>query len=313
MLTLLILFILAAIVASVVIQQARRSGRNRTAQIAGLVRGVSLALAVVVILFASVVVINPGEVGVQVLFGDVKTGVLTNGLHLINPLVEVVRMDVKTQSYTMSGVISEGQRQGDDAIVALSRDGLTIKLDVTVLYHLVPDEAPNVYKNIGLDYIEKIVRPEVRTVLRDRAVNYIATDLYSMRRDEFVTGISKQLEEKFQRRGIMLEQVLLRNVVLPDKVKEAIDEKIAADQDAQKMVYVLQKEQKEAERKKVEAEGIATAQKIIANSLTPMYLQWNYIQTLKSLVNSQNSTFVITPYDQKLTPMLNVPAPSSKK
>ncbi len=313
MVTLLILFVLVAIIASVAGQQAKGTGRTRTAQIAALVRGVSIALAVVVVLFASVVVINPGEVGIQVLFGDVKVGVLTNGLHLINPLIEVVRMDVKTQSYTMSGVVSEGQRVGDDAIVALSRDGLTIKLDVTVLYHLVAEEAPNVYKNIGLDYVEKIVRPEVRTVLRDRAVGYIATDLYSVKRDEFVTSVSKQLEEKFEKRGMMLEQVLLRNVVLPDKVREAIDEKIAADQDAQKMVYVLQKEQKEAERKKVEAEGIATAQKIIANSLTPMYLQWNYIQTLKSLVNSPNSTFVITPYDQKLTPMLNVPSPSGKK
>jgi prohibitin 1 len=154
--------------------------------------------------------------------------------------------------------------------------------------------------------MEKIVRPASRTALRDVSVKYNATDIYSSKRDDFVNDITKNLEKSFEGRGIVLEKVLLRNVELPDKVKEAIDEKIAAEQRAQQMVYVLQKEKQEAERKQVEARGVSEAQKIISSTISPQYLQWKYIETLKDLMNSKNNTIVITPYDQKLTPLLNL-------
>jgi len=118
--------------------------------------------------------------------------------------------------------------------------------------------------------------------------------------------VKDKLVAAFKDRGIVLENELLRDILLPEKVRTAIDEKIAAEQESQKMQYVLQRERQEADRKRVEAAGISDAQKIIAGSLTNQYLQYNYITTLKELVNSKNSTFVITPFDSKLTPMLNV-------
>ncbi|GAI20306.1 unnamed protein product, partial [marine sediment metagenome] len=120
--------------------------------------------------------------------------------------------------------------------------------------------------------------------------------------------IFRILVSDFSVKGVECEKVLLRNVELPPMVKNAIDEKISAEQDAQKMKFVLQKETQERERKRIEAEGISKAQRIIANSLTSQYLQWYYVQTLQELVNSPNNTIIVTPFDQKLTPLLNIPA-----
>lgn len=267
---------------------------------------VAIALAFVVVALGSFVTVDAGQLGVKVFFGRVESDVLENGFHVINPLTEVVMMDGRTQAYTMSGRANEGQVQGDDAISVLSGDGLTLKLEVTVQYHLTPATAPTVYKTLANDYVERVVRPETRAALRDAAVGFQATDLYSVRRAEFVNTVKEKLTRAFSTRGIALENVLLRDVVLPDKVRAAIDEKIAAEQEAQKMQYVLQREKQEAERKRVEAAGISDAQTIIAGSLTNQYLQYNYISTLRDLVKSNNATFVITPFDQKLTPMLNL-------
>lgn len=272
----------------------------------GLVRVIIVLAIVAAIVFASVVQIGPGSVGVTILFGNVQENVLHSGLNFVNPLVEVEKLDVKTQAYTMSGIKDEGAVKGDDAITTLSSDGLSLKLDVTVWFRLNDGDAPNLLRTVGTDYVEKIVRPATRTALRDVSVKYPATDIYSSKREDFTGEITKNLEKSFEGRGIVLEKVLLRNVELPEKIREAIDEKIAAEQRAQQMVYVLQKEKQEAERKQVEAHGIAEAQKIISNTINPQYLQWKYIETLKDLMNSKNNTIVITPYDQKLTPLLNL-------
>lgn len=269
-------------------------------------RAILVIAILVFLIFASLVQIGPGQVGVTILFGSVQDNTLKSGLNIINPLVDVEKMDIKTQAYTMSGVKDEGQIKGDDAISTLSSDGLTIKLDVTVWFRLSENEVPNLLRTLGTDYIEKIVRPASRTALRDVSVKYTATDIYSSKRDDFVNDITKNLEKSFEGRGIVLEKVLMRNIELPERVREAIDEKIAAEQRAQQMVYVLQKEKQEAERKQVEAKGIAEAQKIISNTINPQYLQWKYIEALKDLMNSKNNTIVITPYDQKLTPLLNL-------
>lgn len=303
----LIILILLIILLIIVITAKKQSAENKSAlKIIKTLRILIIVGIVLVIVFSSLVQIGPGEVGVPILFGSVQDNVLYSGLNIINPLMTVEIIDVKTQAYTMSVVREEGQRLGDDAITTLTSDGLTIKLDVTVWYRINATEAPNVLRTIGLDYTEKIVRPAIRTALRDISVRYTATDIYSTKRNDFVYEVSKNLEGAFEGRGIILERVLLRNVELPEKVREAIDEKIAAEQRAQQMVYILQKEKQEAERKKVEATGIAEAQKIISNTINPQYLQWKYIETLKDVINSKNSTFIIAPYDQKLMPLLNL-------
>lgn len=307
MITIIIFLVIILFVLLITSKQIKDN--PQLSKILGSIRIIVIIGIFLAIVFASLVQIGPGNVGVTILFGNVQDNVLRSGLNIINPLVEVEELDVKTQAYTMSGIKDEGQQKNDDAIITLSSDGLSLKLDVTVWYRLNEGDAPNLLRTVGTDYVEKIVRPATRTALRDVSVKYPATDIYSSKRDDFVSEISKNLEKSFDGRGIVLEKVLLRNVELPEKIREAIDEKIAAEQRAQQMVYVLQKEKQEAERKQVEARGIAEAQKIISNTINPQYLQWKYIETLKDLMNSKNNTIVITPYDQKLTPLLNLNKP----
>lgn len=304
MLTLVIFLVIVLVILFAINKQAKEN-----LQLQRIVNPLKLIIIIAIfvsLIFASLVQIGPGQIGVTILFGSVQDNVLKSGLSLVNPLVTVEKLDVKTQAYTMSGIKDEGQVKGDDAITTLSSDGLTLKLDVTVWFRLSENEAPNLLRTLGIDYIEKIVRPACRTALRDVSVKYTATDIYSSKRDDFVNDITKNLEKSFEGRGIVLEKVLMRNIELPEKVREAIDEKIAAEQRAQQMVYVLQKEKQEAERKQVEARGISEAQKIISSTISSQYLQWKYIEALKDLMNSKNNTIVITPYDQKLTPLINL-------
>ena len=270
------------------------------------------AVVAAVLIIASIIrIVPPGSVGVQILFGRVLTGsTLSEGLNIVNPFVNLEIMTVRTQAYTMSIATEEGQRYGDDAIVSLTKDGLEVKMDLTVWYHLQKSEAANVFQKIGSDYVAKIIRPAARTAIRNTTVRYMAVEIYSDKREEVQTEISKGLEKDFAERGIALEKVLLRNISLPPKVKNAIEVKLEAEQEAQKMEFVLQKETKEAERKKIEAAGIAQAQEIIARSLIGergrAYLSWKYLENLKNLYESPNNTILISPFDQSFIPLLNV-------
>jgi regulator of protease activity HflC (stomatin/prohibitin superfamily) len=202
-------------------------------------------------------------------------------------------MDSKTQNYTMSGITDEGNQQGDDAIRVLTADGLEVTIDLTVLYRISASDAPRLVQETGLDYKDKIVRPITRTKIRDNAVYYEAVTLYSTKRDEFQDRIFKSIEDEFRKRGLSLENLLVRNITLPPPVKKSIEEKISAEQDAQKMQFVLHKEKQEAERKRVEAQGIADYQRIISQGLTDKQLQYEAIKAYKEIAESPNSKVII--------------------
>jgi regulator of protease activity HflC (stomatin/prohibitin superfamily) len=236
--------------------------------------------------------INAGKVGVQSLYGSVKSEILVSGLHVINPLLDVTVFDTQTQNYTMSAVHGEGDLNGDDAIRVLSNDGLEVVIDLTVLYRVLPQDAPKILKEIGENYSDKIVRPITRTRIRDNAVFYDAVALYSTKRKEFQQRIFKSIETDFKARGLVLEDLLIRNINLPESVKKTIESKINAEQDAQKMTFVLQKEKQEAERKRVEAQGIADYQKIISTGLSDKQLQYEQIKAQKELANSPNTKII---------------------
>jgi regulator of protease activity HflC (stomatin/prohibitin superfamily) len=290
----MIALIIFLIIVAVVVTQLKKSSVNSSAQkIFGIIRNAAYIGIAAAFLLSCVTQVGPGEVGVQILFGSVQDGTLKSGLNIINPLVDVEKMDIKTQAYTMSSVTDEGRQKNDDAISTLSSDGLTLKLDVTIWYRLNEPDAPQVYRTIGVDYVEKIVRPAIRTALRDVSVMYAATDIYSVKREDFVREVTKNLENAFNGRGIVLEKVLLRNVELPEKVRTAIDEKIAAEQKAQQMVYVLQKEKQEAERKRVEAQGIADYNRIVSQSISDQVLQLKGIEATLELGRSNNSKIVV--------------------
>ncbi len=261
-----------------------------------LAKGIRIAgLAIIILGFLTSCIkqIDAGQIGVKSLFGKIDNDVLTSGLNVINPLMDVKTVDVKTLNYTMSGVHDEGDKEGDDAIRVLTADGLEVVIDLTVLYRVTSDEAPRLIRETGLDYRDKIVRPLTRTKIRDNAVYFTAIDLYSTKRDLFQGRIFKSIDADFKKRGLILEQLLVRNITLPQNVKTSIEEKIKAEQDAQKMEFVLQKEKQEAERKRVEAQGIADYQKIISAGLGDKQLQYEQIQVMKALVTSNNSKVIV--------------------
>lgn len=267
----------------------------------GIIKGVGVVIILVGILVSSVRQIEPGQVGVQKLFGKVNNEILNSGLNVINPLVQVELFDVRTQNYTMSGVNDEGQKAGDDAIRVLSADGLEVIVDLTVLYKVIPSEAPRILREIGTDYRNTIVRPICRTKIRDNAVYYDAVALFSTKRDEFQSRIFSTIEKDFKSRGLMLEQLLVRNLTLPESVKATIESKINAEQDAQKMTFVLQKEKQEAERKRVEAQGIADYQKILSTGLSDKQLQYEMI---KAIATSPNAKLIIMGNGKGNTPII---------
>lgn len=251
------------------------------------------ALALLGVLLSCFVQIDNGFTGVTKLFGKVQNTILSPGLNFVNPLYEVEKLDVRTQNYTMSAVRTEGQVEGDDAIRVLTSDGLEVTIDLTVLFRLNPDETPRLLRETGADYIDKIVRPVSRTKIRDNAVRFEAVSLYSTKREEFESRIFKGIENEFKRRGIVLENILIRNISLPQSVKSSIEQKIQAEQEAQKMQFVLLKEKQEAERKRVEAQGIADYQAKINSTLTPELLKYEQIKAYKEMATSQNSKTII--------------------
>jgi regulator of protease activity HflC (stomatin/prohibitin superfamily) len=258
-------------------------------------RMLGIGIALLGVAMAGIKQINPGEVGVQSLFGKVQQSTLESGLHFINPLAEVTRFDSRTLNYTMSAVRDEGDRAGDDAIRVLTADGLEVIMDLTVLYRIIPSEAPKILQEIGKNYTEKVVRPITRTKIRDNAVYYDAVSLFSTKRDDFQSRIFKSIEEDFKARGLILEQILVRNIELPASVKTTIESKINAVQESEKMKFVLDKEKQEADRKRVEAQGIADYQRIISSGLGDKQLQYEMISAYKELAKSPNTKIIMMP------------------
>jgi regulator of protease activity HflC (stomatin/prohibitin superfamily) len=295
--TLIIVGIIIIIVAFLTTKTVPYLKENKT-----IVKVTAIIIFIILVAFASIVQVEPGMVGVQKLFGKVSNNTLESGLNLVNPLVQVVMFDIRTENYTMSGVLDEGAKQGDDAIRVLSADGLEVIVDLTVLYKVIPSEAPRILKEVGTDYRNVIVRPICRTKIRDNAVYYDAVALYSTKRDEFQSRIFSGIESNFKERGLMLEQLLVRNITLPESVKAAIESKINAEQEAQKMTFVLQKERQEAERKRVEAQGIADYQKILSSGLSDRLLQYEMI---KAISVSPNSKLIIMTNEKGLPIMVD--------
>lgn len=286
----------------ILISFALKSQTSPLNKIAIPLKYVGLLIVLIGVLSSLFVQIEAGNVGVKSLFGEVKPTILESGLHIVNPLIDVTSFDIQTQNYTMSALNEEGAKSGDDAIRVLSADGLEVIIDLTVLYRVLPADAPVIYKKLGVNYSDKIVRPVTRTRIRDNAVFYDAVALYSSKREEFQTRIYNSIEKDFKSRGLILEQLLIRNINLPESVKTTIESKINAEQEAQKMTFVLQKEKQEAERKRVEAQGIADYQKIISSGLTDKQLQYESIKAQLEIAKSQNAKVILM--NGKNTPII---------
>jgi len=240
-----------------------------------------VAVVVIWLFFSSIVVVEAGQTGIYHLFGKVKDREVSSGFHLINPLAKITTTSIRTQEYTMSFTGNEGNKKGVDSISALTKEGLEVDLDITVLYRLQEEKASDIYREVGLDYEEKIIRPVIRSTIREVIATYNSKDIYSEKREQATVSIYEDLNSLLEDRGIVTEEVLLRNVELPANLANSIQEKLQAEQESQKYEFILQKEKKEKERKLIEAEGQRDSQSIINESLTPNYLYYLYIKELK--------------------------------
>jgi prohibitin 1 len=238
-----------------------------------------LPVILAAILFSMIKIVPPGHVGILILFGKIH-GSVTEGLHLVNPLVSMELMNVRTQE-----IFEHAE--------APSREGLNIVLEVSCLYHLNPQEAVNVYRQIGPNYREIVVKPQFRSAIRGVTVRHDAKDLYTSSREMITNEIFEGLVTDLNKRGIEVENILLRRIQLPASVVEAINSKLAAEQEAQRMRFVLAKEEQEAERKRIEAQGIQNFQRIVSQGISDQLLRWKGIEATSHLAESSNSKVVI--------------------
>jgi regulator of protease activity HflC (stomatin/prohibitin superfamily) len=261
---------------------------NKTTNLIGMIL---LVLSVILIASSFVRIVPAGTVGVVDLFGKVDNIERKPGLNLINPLAKLVVMNIKTE-------------EEQEFMDVPSEEGLSINLDVSILYSLFPDKASDIYRTVGLGYRNIVIVPQFRSVARGVTVNYEAKGLYTSGREEIAQKIFEDLKELLAERGIVLEKVLLRSIKLPNMVSNAIEIKLKAEQEAEQMKFVLEKEKKEAERRVIEAEGIAKSQEIINKTLTRAYLQHEAIQAQMKMAGSPNHTVVYIPSGDNGIPLV---------
>lgn len=284
----LLIILMVGFVVGLIFAQMAKTGSVRpiiTTTVIGLVIG---------LLFAMIRVVPAGHVGIVDFFGKVSPKPLQSGINLVNPLARVINMSVRTQ-------------EDKETMSVPSKEGLNVNLDVSVLYRLDPARAVEVYKTVGFSYKDIILLPQYRAACRGVTVAHEAKALYTSERELLAQAIFDSLSSLVGDRGIVVERVLLRAITLPPTVSGAIEQKLKAEQEAERMKFVLQREQLEAERKRVEATGIRDAQAIINQSLTSQYLQYLWINTLNQNPNviyvateANMPIFRVSDDDQKL-------------
>ncbi|MEW6456625.1 MAG: prohibitin family protein [Acidobacteriota bacterium] len=273
-----------------------------------------IAIVILVFIFKSYVIVEPGERGIifNKLSGNLRV-TSAEGFYLLIPIIEsVVIYDIKVQSYTMAKAFLEGEVKGDDSLLALTSDGQQVSLDVTVRYHPDPEKLINLHRRIGRDYIQKIVRPQVRSEARLTVSNYPVMDVYSGKRENIQNQIEEKLKKSFAENFIILDEVLLRDVRFSTEFQQAIEQKQIAQQEAERMKYVLEREEREKQRKIIEAEGEAEAIKLKGKALgqNPALIQYEYVQkvapNVQAIISDGRSIL-------SLGEFLRPPASSAKK
>ena len=239
-----------------------------------------LAIVVLIVLYMSVTVVPAGHVGVKDFFGRVSDGVLPAGINLVVPGTRVVKFSVQTREIKETAAVP-------------TSEGLIVNLDVSLLFRLRPEAAARVYTTVGRNFEQVIIDPQLRSAIRDVTAEYEAKFLYSASREMVGQNMFKHMQAAMSPRGIEAEQVLLRAVQLPPLLTTAIQEKLQAEQQAQRMRFVLDRERQEAERKRVEAQGIADFQAIVAKGISPELLKWKAIEVAHELSKSPNTKIVV--------------------
>jgi prohibitin 1 len=249
----------------------------------GIARGGLAVLVALLALFAAsraFRTISTGHVGVTTLFGKVTGERLDAGIHVVNPLKRVAELSVRTQEVKEHAAVP-------------SSEGLIMRLEASLLYRLDPQRAPDVYQTLGRDYAAVVMVPNFRSVMRAVTAAHTASALYSEGRKTVARQMLDHMQQALTPRGIVVENVLLRDIVLPDTLRQAIEAKQQADQEAQRMNFVLLREKQEAERKRIEAQGIADFQRIVAQGISQQLLEWKGIEATMEVAKSQNAKVIV--------------------
>jgi prohibitin 1 len=261
----------------------------------GLLRLIGLgigALLLVILFFSAVTKVGTGHVGVLTLFGKVQTNdTLGEGIHLINPLKTNNELSIQTQTLKESASVP-------------SSEGLMMSLDTSLIYHLNPDRAAEVFQKIGADYENVVVEPTLRSAIREATASHTANALYTGEREMVAKQIYDQVSAQLNQRGLTVENVLLRDIQLPATLKAAIEAKQQAEQESLAMNFRLQKETQEAQRKRIEAAGVRDFQQIVAQGITPSLLEWKGIEATENLAKSPNSKVVVIGNNKNGLPLI---------
>ncbi|MBW4527850.1 MAG: prohibitin family protein [Phormidium tanganyikae FI6-MK23] len=266
---------------------------NRRSIIPMLIAFALLGFGGLITLLRSVIVIQTGEIGIVDLYGQISDQPLTPGLHLKNPLARLTTFSTQI-------------REVKENLATPTKEGLMLNVDISVLYRIDPDKAKQLYQTVGTNYEEVILAPQVRSLIRGATASYELNTIYTSDREKLAQQLRENLNRTLRDRGIIVEETPLRNVKLPDSLEQSVQEKLKAEQDTHRMKFVLDKERQEADRKRIEAQGNADAQKILSQGLTDQTLRFKQIEAMQQLAKSQNSKVIVLSGDQK-SPMIFQP------
>jgi len=250
-----------------------------------------VGLIVLILLLSCITKVPTGNVGVLTLFGRVTGEVLGEGIHLINPLKTNNLMSVQTQTIKESASVP-------------SSEGLVMNLDTSLIYHLNPEKAADVFQKIGANYVAVVIEPTLRAAIRESTASHTANALYTGEREMVAKQIFDQVNEQLAKRGLAVENVLLRDIQLPATLKASIEAKQQAEQEALAMNFRLQKETQEAQRKRIEAAGVRDFQQIVAQGITPSLLEWKGIEATENLAKSPNTKVVVVGNNKNGLPLI---------
>jgi prohibitin 1 len=260
-----------------------RGGRVIDASGGGFLKGIGVLVGlvfVVILLWMSVAYVPAGHVGVLTIFGRVTGQVLSEGTHLVNPFAVNTTMSVRTQELKETASVP-------------SNEGLIITLDTSLLFRLDPKKAPDMYRTVGPLYMDVVVDPNLRSAIREATASHTANTLYSGEREAVAKEIVMNLQDKLKDRGVIIESILLRDIQLPQALKTSIESKQQAEQESLAMSFRLQKEKQEADRKRIEAQGIRDFQQTVAQGISAQLLEWKGIEATETLAKSPNTKIVV--------------------
>jgi prohibitin 1 len=273
---LFIIALIAAVVAFFVYRNAKKRVQKNEATFAML----GFVVALFIALLQCFTIIPAGHTGVIDFLGYVSDNTLKPGVNLVNPMANVEKMSIKTQELK-------------ETMSVPSKEGLSVDLEISLLFKLDAEKANDIYKTVGPNYADIILVPQFRSVVRGVTARYEAKALYTASREKLASEILTELENLVGPRGIIVEQAPLRQIQLPERLTKSIEEKLQAEQESQRMEFILTREKQEADRKRIEAKGIADFQEIVSKGISEQLLKWKGIEATEKLANSTNTKVVI--------------------